>query len=934
MKQIFSILFFLNLTFSISFCQTSLDLNKELPTDPKITIGKLKNGLKYYIRENEKPENRAELRLAVNAGSVLEDDDQQGLAHFVEHMAFNGTRNFAKQEIVDYLESIGMQFGPDINAYTSFDETVYMLQVPTDSVEAVENAFQILEDWAHNISFDEEEIDKERGVVVEEWRLGRGAGARMRDKQFPILFKDSQYAKRLPIGKREILETAPYNALRRFYRDWYRPDLMAVVAVGNFDKDWIEELIKKHFTRLRALRKPRERQVFPVPNHSETLFAPASDVEATSSNISIYYKHEVPEEGTIGAYRRSLIEALYNSMLNNRLNELLQNPEPPFLFGFSSQGTFVRSKSFYILGAGVKDNGIEPGIEAVLTEATRVRRHGFTESELERQKTKMLRGFEQVYNERDKTESEQFAAEYIRNFLEGESLPGIEYEYTLYNLLMPGIKIEQVNQLAKNLIRDENRVISVSTPEKEEIKTPTKEGILAVFDKVNQKEIKPYEDTVPDLPLVEIPPTPGKIVSQETIEKLGVTEWDLSNGVKVVLKPTDFKNDEILFTATSPGGHSLVPDKDFIAAASATAIIREGGLGHFDRIALQKKLAGKLAGVSPWISSLQEGLSGNASPKDLETLFELIYLHFTAPRKDNTAFLSFQNRIKGFIKNRHASPQAAYQDTIRVTMSNYHHRTRPWSEEILDEMNLEKSFKIYQDRFADAGDFTFFFVGNFDLKQMKPLVQKYLGGLPSANRKESWTNVGITTPKGVIEKDVKKGLEDQSQVTMIFTGPYEWNRRNNYQINSMARAFQIKLREVLREDLGGTYGVGVSASTSRYPDEEYSVNISWGCAPDRVDELLKTVFLQIDTLQNFGTTEKYLIKVKENQRRSRETNLKENRFWLNSLRFSYYHQREPSQILEYDQLVENLTLKAIKRAAQKYLNAKNYVKVVLYPEGF
>ncbi|MCH6560650.1 insulinase family protein, partial [candidate division KSB1 bacterium] len=635
MKQIFSILFFLNFTFSISFCQTSIDLKKELPTDPKIRIGKLKNGLKYYIRENQKPENRAELRLAVNAGSVLEDDDQRGLAHFVEHMAFNGTKNFAKQEIVDYLESIGMQFGPDINAYTDFDETVYMLQVPTDSVEAVETAFQILEDWAHNISFEEEEIDKERGVVVEEWRLGRGAGARMRDKQFPILFKDSRYAERLPIGKKEILETAPYNSLRRFYRDWYRPDLMAVVAVGDFDKDWIEKLIKKHFRRLRALKKPRERQVFPVPNHKETLFAPASDVEATSSNISIYYKHEVPEEGTVGDYRRSLIEALYNSILNNRLNELLQNPEPPFLFGFSSQGTFIRSKSFYILGAGVKDNGIEAGLEAVLTEAIRVRRHGFTESELERQKTEMLRRFEQVYNERDKTESEQFAAEYIRNFLEGEPLPGIEYEYTLYNLLLPGIKIEEVNQLAKNLIRDENRVISVSTPEKEEIKTPTEEGILAVFDRVNRKEIKPYEDTVPDLPLVEIPPTPGKIVAQETIEKLGVTEWDLSNGVKVVLKPTDFKNDEILFTATSPGGHSLVPDKDFIAAALATAIIREGGLGNFDRIALQKKLAGKLAGVSAWISSLQEGLSGNASPKDLETLFELIYLHFTAPRKDN-----------------------------------------------------------------------------------------------------------------------------------------------------------------------------------------------------------------------------------------------------------------------------------------------------------
>ncbi|MFQ5677291.1 MAG: insulinase family protein, partial [bacterium] len=619
-------------------------------------------------------------------------------------------------------------------------------------------------------------------------------------------------------------------------------------------------------------------------------------------------------------------------MLNNRLNELLQKAEPPFLFGSSGQGRFVRSKSVYMLGAGVKDNGIEAGLEAVLTEAERVRRYGFTQSELDRQKSEMLRAIEQAYNERDKSESDQFAAEYIRNFLEGEPIPGIEYEYSLYNLLIPNIKLEEVNRLANDLIRDENRVILVNIPEKEGIEMPTKQQLLQVFADVDRKRIEPYKDTVPDQPLVASPPAPGRIVETKKVDAVGVSEWSLSNGARVVLKPTDFKNDEILFTAFSPGGHSLVPDQDFIPAASATAIIREGGLGNFDQIALQKKLTGKLVRVTPWISQLQEGLSGRSAPQDLETMFELIYLYFTSPRKDTTAFLSFQSRIRGFIKNRHASPEAAYQDTIRTIMSNHHYRTRPWSEDLINEMNLDTSFRIYRNRFADASDFTFLFVGSFDLETIRPLVEKYLAGLPATNRKESWKDVGITTPKGVLEKAVKKGLEEKSSVTIIFTGSYHWNRQNNYEINSMARAFQIKLREVLREQLGGTYGVSVTASTSRYPDEEYSVNISFGCSPDRVEELTAAVFEQIDNLKTFGLPEKYIAKVKENQRRRRETDLKENRFWLNALQFSYYHGREPENILKYDQLLEALSVQAVKKAAQTYLNIDNYVKVVLYPE--
>ncbi len=911
--------------------QETQSLSRRLPVDPKITVGRFDNGLRYYIRENRKPENRAELRLVVNAGSVLEEDDQQGLAHFVEHMAFNGTEHFAKQEIVDYLESIGMQFGPDINAYTNFDETVYMLQVPTDSAEILATAFQILEDWAHGVTFEAEEVEKERGVVIEEWRLGRGAAARLRDQQFPILFRNSRYAERLPIGRKAILESAPREALLRLYRDWYRPNLMAVVAVGDFDGKRIEGLIQRHFAHLNNPERERERVLYPVPDHKETRFAIACDPEATGTNVSVYHKMDPLPERNEGDYRRLLVEGLYNSLLNNRLQELLQSPDPPFLFGFSSKGSLVRAKDAYILGAAVKDNGVETGLEALLTEAKRVRLYGFTQSELEREKSEMLRSIEQAYKERDKTESGTYAAEYIRNFLTDEPIPGIEYEFMLYNKYVPGIQLDEVNALAGAWLREENRVILVSAPEKPDVTLPTEANLLAVFDRVDNKTIAPYADTVPDQPLVSTPPAPGRIVAQDSLPELGLTEWTLSNGVKVVLKPTDFKNDEVLMMAFSPGGHSLVSDALYVPASSAASLVREGGVGGFDQIALQKKLAGKLVSVSPWIGELQEGISGNASPQDLETLFQLTYLYFTAPRRDSTAFLSFQSRVKAFIANRHASPEAAFEDTIQVTMSSYHPRSRPWSEAMLDEMDLETSLRIYRDRFADASDFTFIFVGNFDPDSLRPLVETYLGGLPALHRQESWRDVGMRPPEGVVEKTVRRGLEDKSQVRLIFTGPFEWTRKSRHVLSSLAEVLEIRLRQVLRENLGGTYGVGVWTSISHYPRDEYSLTISFGCAPARVEELTATVFQQIDSLRTHGTSEAYLVKVKEQQRRNRETSLKRNGFWLNTLRSYYFYREDPRSLLTFGELVEGLTLTDIQTAARRYLRRERYAKFILYP---
>jgi len=908
-------------------------LSANLPLDPQVKTGKLENGLKYYIRVNKKPEDRAELRLVVNAGSVLEDDDQQGLAHFCEHMAFNGTKHFAKQELVDYLESIGMRFGPDLNAYTSFDETVYMLQIPTDSMKIIENAFQILEDWAHNVSYDDKEIDKERGVIIEEWRLGRGAESRMRDKQFPILFKDSRYAVRLPIGKKNILDSFKHNTLRRFYKDWYRPDLQAVIAVGDFDPQQIESLIRQHFASIPSRKNERKRVVFPVPDNKGTLFAIASDPEATRTSVSIYYKMDLQPQRTIADYRRQIVESLYNSMLNQRFSEKLQQANPPFLYAYSGKGRFVRTKEVYLLSAGVKDNTIPRGLEALLTEAFRVKKYGFTETELARMKKEMMRDMEKSFRERDKTESRNYVSEYTRNFLEDEPIPGIENEYEYYKKLMPGIRLNEVNKLASEWIKDANRVVLVNSPQKTGIKIPTEKDLLAVIHSVEKKKIAAYVDKVSDEPLVRNKPQAGKIVHEEKIPELGLTQWKLSNGIRVVLKPTDFKNDEILFTSFSPGGNSLVKDKDYIAAVTATAVISEGGLGSFNKIELQKKLSDKVVRVSPFITSLTEGISGSCSPQDMETMFQLIYLYFTAPRMDSTAFQSYKMRMKGFIENRSARPETAFRDTIQVTMAQHHFRARPWSLALLDEMSLSKSFRIYKQRFADAGDFTFFFVGNFDPQKLKQDVATYLGGLSAARQHESWKDPGIEPPKGVVEKKVVKGMAPKSQVRFMFTGPYHWSRQNNYDLRSMVSVLKIKLREVLREDLGGTYGVSVWASTSKYPKEEYTLGISFGCAPDRVEELSKNVFVQIDSLKKYPPTEIYLHKVKETQLRKNETDLKQNRFWLRQLNAYYFTGLDPRVLLQYPKLVDQLNAGTIRATAEKYFNMKNYVRVVLFPKS-
>jgi zinc protease len=919
-------------------------LRDPMPVGPGVTVGQLENGLQYYIRENSEPANRAEFSLVVKVGSVVEDEDQLGLAHFLEHMAFNGTENFEKQELIDFMESIGMRMGADLNAGTSFDETRYMLQIPTDSPEVMANTFQILEDWAHGLTLDPEEIDKERGVIIEEWRLRRGAAARIQDEQFPVLLRDSRYAERSPIGTVESLETFEHEALRRFYRDWYRPDLMAVIAVGDFDGAEVEALLIEHFEGLSAPENPRERIEYSVPDHDETLFTIATDEELTSTSVAVYHMLALDEQETIGGYRQQLVEGLYNGMLNLRLSEIARNPDPPFLGAGSSKGSLVRSKGAYLLSANVPEDGIERGLEVVFTEAERVARFGFTVSELERQKIDVLRGIERAYTDRANRRSASYAAEYSRAFLDDEPIPGIEYEFELYKRFIPEITLTEVNQIGSEWIRPQNRVVVVTGPEKEDLDMPSEEALLAVLAGVADMEITAYEETVIDQPLLaEIPEGSTVVGTREFAED--IVEWELGNGVRVALKPTDFREDQVLFQGFSPGGTSLASDEEWIPASSATALIQGGGLGPFNTTDLRRVLTGKVASARPFISSFEEGVAGSGSPQDLETMFQLIYMTFTAPRADPEYFEVFNTRNRAGLQNRDASPAVAFNDAINRIMTQDALRSRPVTVETLDHTDLDGSLAFYQDRFEDASDFTFIFVGNIDLDVMRPLVERYLGGLPSTNRVETWRDLGERPPRGVIEEIVRKGLEPQSQTRLFFTGSIDYgDRSQRLGIAVMTSVLETRLREVLREELGGTYSVSVGSSFSWRPAGQYRLSISFGSDPERADELLAAVYEEVDRLKNSPPDEAEVNDVLEAQRRTWETNQESNSWWLSVLdgRYRYLLDQSDGRYPSGDVLLETLptygaaldalTPLRIQELARRYFDQDNRVRVTLLPE--
>ena len=913
----------------------SAPLSQAVPTDDLITRGRLPNGLRYYVRANVKPEKRAELRLVVKAGSVLEEDDQQGLAHFVEHMAFNGTEHFPKQGVVQFLESLGMRFGADINASTSFDETIFTLQVPTDKPETMDRSLLILEDWAHNVSFDSAAIDKERGVVTEEWRLRLGAGARSFDKLFPILLKGSRYADRIPIGKPDVIQGFKPERLKKFYADWYRPDLMAVVAVGDFDIREVEKLIKTHFAAIPEPASPRPRPTYDVPDHAGTVYAITTDKETTSTSVQVENLLPARKQGTIGVYRQEIVDQLFSDMLSSRLSEMSLKPDAPFMRAGAGRGQFIgRSKEEASLSALVKDDGIDRGLAALLGEADRVTRFGFTPTELDRAKTMMMRARERLLLETANRVSASRADEYVRNFLEDEPLPTGQYELALNQRFLPEITIDEVNRLAKEWFTDRNRLVIVNAPEKAGVTVPNEAKLASIVNAAAGKELTAYVDTVSATVLMETPPppAPNAIVSTASTAAAGITEWQLANGVKVVLKPTTFKEDEIVFRATSPGGTSLASDQDYIPASTATQVVNAGGVGAFSSVDLRKVLAGKIASANPLIGELEEGMSGGSSRKDLETMFQLIYLRFTQPRADPAMFGVMTSQMKTIVANQTVSPEFAFIQMLTSTLSQNHPRRRLPTAASIDQWNLDKSMAFYKDRFADASDFTFVFVGSFDLPTMKPLVERYLGALPSIHRKEMWKDVGVRPPTGVVEKTVEKGIEPKSETAIVFSGPFVYDQMHRVVIRAMAEILQSRLLTTIREELGGTYSISATSSTQKNPRPEYSVGIQFGSDPQRNAALNDRIVQEIEKFKAEGPTGKQLSDEREALLRDFETNSKQNGYLLGQLTARYDVGEDPAGLWTMPEYYNKLDAAMIQEAAKKYLDMNNRVRVTLVPE--
>ncbi len=899
-----------------------------LALDARIATGKLPNGLRYYVLPHKKPEQRAQLWLAVNAGSVLEDDDQRGLAHLVEHMAFNGTKHFPKQKIVDYIERSGMRFGPDLNAYTSFDQTVYQLTVPTDDAAAVETGLDILRDWAGELSFDKDEVDKERGVVLEEWRLGRGASMRLFDKQAPVLFHDSRYASRITIGLPEIIQHAPYEAIVRFYRDWYRPDLMAVIAVGDFkDAAAIESGIKRRFGDMQAPEKPRAREEFAVAHDHPLLVAVDTDPETPMTKVEVYDKLEHRPERTLGDYRRALVEALFHQMLNDRFEQIARRPDAPFASAASYTDDVGRTSDAFVRFARANTGRAEDALAALFQEIVRVERHGFVAAELDRAKQSLLRNYETSAREADKTPSRSFTDEITRNFFTGEAMPGREAELDIARELVPTITLAEENALAQ-AHRDQGRVVLVTGPAQEPL--PDKQRFADAIARVEKSEIAAWDDS-PAGALMAAAPAPGTITATREIPEIGVTEWTLANGAKVVVKPSDFQNDQIEFDAFAPGGTSLVADADFASARFAGEVVSEGGLGALDRSALDKALSGKLARARARIGELEETISGGAAPADLETLLQLVHLRFTAPRKDEGAFTAWKARARDEAKNRRLRPEAAFFEDMTSAVTGGHLRRAPVTPEVIDAVDLDRALAIYQERFADASGFTFVFVGNVELAKLEPLVRTYLASLPGLGRKESWKDVGVQFPKGNKRLDVKGGSEPKSFVFYARHAPEKYSKDVERDLTVLQMLLSIRLREVLREDMSGVYGVHLGVDIERRPREERDLSLFFGCDPKNVDKLQGAALAVFKAVQKDGLGDDYLAKVREQLTRAHQSDLRENRFWLNELSDAWRYGDDPKQIPDIQPLLARISAANVKAAARKYLDAKDSVLGVLLP---
>lgn len=934
MKQKLTLLLF-SCLLSVQALFAQPGLEAPLPKDPNTVVGQLPNGITYYLRHNQEPKDRASFYIIRNAGALLENDEQNGLAHFLEHMAFNGTKNFPGKGIISTLEKYGVAFGRNINAYTSHNETVYNISaVPTTDEKLLDTCLLILHDWSYYLTLDEKEIDEERGVISEEWRTRRNSAFRLRAQTTPVLLKDSKYAVRDVIGSLDVIKNFKPETIREFYRHWYRTDLEAIAIVGDFDVAKMEQKIKEIFSTVPAVENPQERPFYAIPEHDEMYFAVATDKEAQRSMVSITTilpEKNAAEKNTHAYLKEALIQSFYNSMIASRISELMQKGDPPFINAGIGFGGLVRGYNSYGITAIAKPNQEDVALEAVLTENEKIKRFGFTESELERVKTNMLVGLESAYKEKDKTNNESYIREMQSNFLENEPIVDFEYYYEFAKQVIPTITVAEVSAKAREWNTPKNRVMIISGPS-EDATHLTQEEAVAILEKVEKADLKAYEDHVRDASLISEDLPGSKIVKTKKLPQFDAEEWTLANGAKVVFRKADFDKDDVTLTSYSKGGTSLY-DIDLLPSASNVgSLVGAYGLGDFDAVTLRKMLTGKMASVSVSVGSLSESVGGKSTPKDFETMLQLLYLRFEKPRFDAEAHEAIMNRNRAAIANQQKNPQKIMQDSLSLIMSDYNPRTLLFNEKYLNKISLEKIERVYRDRIKDASDFTFFIVGNISADTVKPLIEKYIGSLTSVNRKENWRDNRVRGPKGRTEKVIEIPLETpKATVVTKFSKDMKYNVYHNLCNNILEGVLKLRYTENIREKEGGTYGVSVNAGAVREPYQNYSMTMVFDCDPDRAAQLKSLVYGETEKMMQEGPTAEELHKVVSNIKKNREQSKQHNRYWLNNI-YSEYVTGIKFDPEGYEKMLDKISPKDIQKFAQSLFKGADVVDVVFQPK--
>ena len=925
------------LSICIAIPAFSQDLSTVLPKDPNVVKGTLSNGLTYYIRNNKKPDNKVELRLVVKAGSILEAPDQQGLAHFMEHMNFNGLKHFEKNELVNYLQSIGVEFGADLNAYTSFDETVFILPIPTDKPGNLEKGFQIIEDWSHNALLTDKDINEERNVVLEESRLGKGAEDRMLKKYFPTYASGTLYADRLPIGKDNILRTFKPEVIRRFYHDWYRPDLQAVMVVGDIDTATALRMIKEHFAGITNPASEKARDYIKAMPRTKAVAMVVSDKEAISPRVQIIFPLTTEKEDvTLGDYRETLVRNLALTILNTRLSDLARGSKPPFAYANAGFDNLIHGYESFTAATIFTKDGVEKPLMALTAELLKARDFGFTASELDRAKSELLSGIQKMYNERKTTNSQQYVDEYIRNFLTDETMPGLENEYNYNKELLPEITVADVSAMPRKWMTSTATFSLITAPQKEDLKLPTDAALLSLTQKGLSQKVTPETETAVATALLKsIPEAKNTSLPEKHVEEgLDANTYELSNGVKVTIKTTEFKSDEITLNGVKNGGMSNYGVSDKNDAKYAVPVAVSMGFGSFIPTQIDQIMSGKVASVKMGINEIEDNIVCGSNVKDFENMLQLLYLRITAPRKDEDLFDAFRMKQKQQLQFLSASPQVFFIDS---TYNVLYKRNPLASSPIpkagdLDDIKLDRALEIYKAEFGNLKGFHFFLVGNIDAQTALPLLEAYIGTLPASGKQPDFKDNGVRPIDGKVKLDIHKGKEKQSLILAFYQGDIPYSEDLELKTQAVAEVLNIKVIEDLREKLGGVYTGGFQAELARDPYQHYQVSMYLPCGPENVDKLIAAANEEIKNIKENGVSVENLDKVKSQWREKYRVNIKENGYWSGVLENILFRDHDKSHVLQYEKWIDALTPAEVQATAKLLFNGKNEFVSVLNPE--